>query len=288
MATPRMVSPTEGRYTSAFDYNRRIGGVLMPHAGIDIAPPTPGDSGRAVYAAFAGTVSHVVHGRHLGQSATSGTVVAPGRSGNGLRVRNPDGEQQIYIHVNAVVKNGQKVKAGQLLGHTDRSGIQTGPHLHFETWSTKGKPYDPAVLFKKYGISIGSRPALTISDPPKKNPPKNTTPDVKDWLEMATQKEVEDALWNVLNRQISVGGDAAKRHGKTAPLYALIRDGAYALDEIRDTPRRVWMYELKVGGATAEAIGRTTTNAISALRYAAAAVFDSRPRFASILNRLKG
>mgnify|MGYP002738862998 CR=1 FL=1 len=63
MATPRMVSPTEGRYTSAFDYNRRIGGVLMPHAGIDIAPPTPGDSGRAVYATFAGTVTNVVHGR---------------------------------------------------------------------------------------------------------------------------------------------------------------------------------------------------------------------------------
>src|SRR5699024_6074751 len=222
------------------------------------------------------------HCRRLGQSSSSGTVVAPGRSGNGLRVKNPDGEQPIYIHVNAVVKNGQKVKIGQLLGYTDRSGIQTGPQLHFEAWHAAGKPYDPAVLFKKYGISIGSRPAIELSpNPPKKNP---TTPDTKDWLTMATQKEVEDALWNVLNRQISVGGATAKRHGKTAPLYALIRDGAYAYDAIEDTPRRVWMYELVVGGATKSAVGRSTITAIQGIRYAAAAVFDARPRFASILD----
>ena len=121
-------------------------------------------------------------------------------------------------------------------------------------------------------------------------PAGGTTPPTtkKDWFDMATKKDLEDAVWAVLNRQISVGGDTAKRHGKTAPLYALIRDGAYALDEIRDTPRRVWMYEVKVGGATKAAIGSDKTNAISALRYAAAAIFDSRPRFASILNRLKG
>ena len=157
-----MVSPMRGRFTSGYDLNRYISGLgRSPHAGVDIAPPTAGTVGSPVYAAFAGTVRKVVKNvRHGNKSSTW----APGRTGSGILVSNPDGEGNGYNHVNAVVKVGQKVKAGQLIGYTDRSGTQTGPHLHFEMWSDWRNPnshYNPAIVFNKYGVKIGSKPKGT-------------------------------------------------------------------------------------------------------------------------------
>jgi len=146
-----MQSPFEGRLTQNYDRG--------DHAGIDIAPPTPGTVGTPVFASFAGTVDRVVTGRAPGQSPYDGRVLAPLRSGNGAVVRNPDGERQVYNHVRPVVTTGERVAAGELIGYTDESGIQTGPHLHFETWNSAGRTYDPLVLFHKYGVTVGSAPA---------------------------------------------------------------------------------------------------------------------------------
>lgn len=155
-----MHSPHEGRFTSG--YGRRGSSF---HAGLDIAPPKAGTVGTPVYAAFAGTVERVVTGREAGQPASRGRVLAAGRSGNGVIVRNPDRERQVYNHVDPAVRAGQHVREGQLIGHTDRSGIQTGPHLHFETWNRAGRAFDPLVLFRKYGVKVGSAPA-SPSEPP--------------------------------------------------------------------------------------------------------------------------
>ena len=53
----------------------------------------------------------------------------------------------LYAHLSDVsVKVGQKVRQGELIGHSGSSGNSTGPHLHFEarfTWCDYKTHFDP-------------------------------------------------------------------------------------------------------------------------------------------------
>src|SRR5699024_8163624 len=102
----------------------------------------------------------VVSGRRNGQGEGSGTVLAPGRSGNGVIVRNPDGEKQLYGHVAPEVTVGQSVAVGQRLGTVDMSGITTGLHLHLEIWNSAGRTRNPMVDFRHFGIAPGGAPSV--------------------------------------------------------------------------------------------------------------------------------
>lgn len=261
VAVPRMASPAVGRFTSG--YGPRNLAIAPYHAGVDIANSV----GTPIHAAFAGKV------------VDAGWGIVKYRSGNGILIRNPDGERQYYGHLSRIrVKVGQTVKVGQRIGDMGATGNVTGPHLHFETWSNSSQSshYDPKLAFDKHGVTIGSKPNVSGGATPAPGP----TP-TKDWFDMATQKELESALWNVLNRDITVGGSTGKRYkGGTAPLYSLIRDGAYALDAAQDIPRQVMMYDISVGGSTKKAIGKDSTTAAALLRYAAAAVYDGRNQHA--------
>lgn len=121
------------------------------HKGLDIAPAS-GKPGDPVFAAFAGTVVKTATDQVPGDT-TSGR--APGRTGNGAVVLNPDGEKQVYNHMMPIVRKGDAVAEGQLLGHTDRSGQQTGPHLHFEIWDKHGTPRNPRIDFAAKGVTPG-------------------------------------------------------------------------------------------------------------------------------------
>lgn len=101
----------------------------------------------------------------------------------------------------------------------------------------------------------------------------------KDWFDMATKKDLEDAVWDVLNRDITTPG------GKR-PLYALIRDGSYALTAAQDAPAKVWTQDLAIGGATKSALGRDSLSSASLLRYAAAAAIEGRTQHADLRARL--
>lgn len=56
----------------------------------------------------------------------------------------------LYAHLSDVsVKVGQKVRQGELLGHSGSTGNSTGPHLHFEarqTWNDYRTHFDPMLL----------------------------------------------------------------------------------------------------------------------------------------------
>lgn len=52
---------------------------------------------------------------------------------NRVNVTHSDGAVTAYAHFQSiVVKDGEKVAAGQLLGYSGTSGCSTGPHLHFQ------------------------------------------------------------------------------------------------------------------------------------------------------------
>lgn len=159
-----MCSPVEGSISSHFGMR---GGLL--HAGIDIAT---GGVSRVVYAAYAGTLSNIVRGRVHDRSAAQTknkgkAVVVPGRTGNGGRVNNPDGETQAYIHValDSKWKNGMKVKKGERLGVVDLSGNTSGYHLHFEVWNRNGQVRNPMIDFTFHGVRPGEKPRSIATAP---------------------------------------------------------------------------------------------------------------------------
>jgi len=168
--TVGMISPFEGRLTS----HHGDRGGYKGHKGLDIAPPKPGQVGRPVYAAFAGTWQKIVRNTKPGNRTSTW---APGRTGNGGLISNPDGEGNGYNHMRPLdhFKVGDKVVAGQLLGYNDRSGNQTGPHVHFELWEDWENPdsdYAPELAFEKFNVTPGSAPGKTSVAPVK---PQGTT-----------------------------------------------------------------------------------------------------------------
>ena len=92
-------------------YGRRGG---RPHDGVDIGAA----QGTAVQAAAAGQVIFAgVHGGY----------------GKLVLVRHANGLVTVYAHQRDIaVRKGQRVTAGQLLGHVGTTGRASGPHLHFE------------------------------------------------------------------------------------------------------------------------------------------------------------
>ena len=86
------------------------------HPGIDLG----GAHGTPVMTPLDGTVNKV------GYQGAYGRVVEVNHH-NGFKTR--------YGHLGkAIVKKGQKVYAGQTLGHVGSTGRSTGPHLHYEVW----------------------------------------------------------------------------------------------------------------------------------------------------------
>lgn len=83
-------------------------------------------------------------------AAFDGVVVASGPFygyGNCIRIRHAYGFETLYSHQSKnLVKKGDKVKAGQVIGLTGRTGRATTEHLHFEV-SFGGRRLDPAIIF---------------------------------------------------------------------------------------------------------------------------------------------
>lgn len=103
-------------------------GGARRHSGVDLKTK-PNDE---IYAAFDGVV--VASGPYYGY-------------GNCIRIKHAYGLETLYSHQSKnMVKKGDKVKAGQVIGLTGRTGRATTEHLHFEV-SFGGKRLDPAIVF---------------------------------------------------------------------------------------------------------------------------------------------
>ena len=110
------ITPVTGaRLTSPFGQRLHPGlMVYRMHIGIDLAIA----QGTPIYATRAGKVTR--------------TAYQAGGAGNYVSINHLDGFASIYMHMtHYVVKEGQTVSAGQLIGYVGSTGISTGPHLHF-------------------------------------------------------------------------------------------------------------------------------------------------------------
>lgn len=112
------------------------------HSGVDIKT-RPNDR---VLAAFDGVVTQ--SGPYYGY-------------GNYIVIRHAYGFSTCYSHQSRnYVRKGQKVKAGQVIGLTGRTGRATTPHLHFEV-RFKGRAINPSLFFNHANHSLQAR-VLTV------------------------------------------------------------------------------------------------------------------------------
>ena len=67
--------------------------------------------------------------------------------GNCIEIQHANGIRTLYSHMSKnLVKAGEKVSAGQVIGIVGRTGRATTEHLHFEL-NVQGRRYDPARIF---------------------------------------------------------------------------------------------------------------------------------------------
>ncbi|MFU0799959.1 MAG: M23 family metallopeptidase [Xylanivirga thermophila] len=117
--------PVKGRITSRFGIrNDPFNSTKKFHAGLDVAAP---------------------RGTPI-KSAASGTVIMADRNsgyGNMIMIDHGNGLSTVYGHASKLlVKEGDKIKKGDIIAEVGSTGRSTGPHLHFEV-RLNGEPIDP-------------------------------------------------------------------------------------------------------------------------------------------------
>lgn len=132
---------TNGQLTGYYDYRDTgflvVGGRRI-HEGMDIASPC----GSPVRAAHAGEVLAAGRdfARHTGFSEPLDDFYRRLRQQDRMRamplavvVDDGNGYRSVYAHLeSSAVKRGDRVKAGQVIGHQGATGNATGCHLHYE------------------------------------------------------------------------------------------------------------------------------------------------------------
>lgn len=129
--------PTNTTNISSYFGYRELFGKQNFHNGIDF----PVAKGNPVFATLSGTV--------IFSNFNSGY-------GNSIIILHDNNFKSLYSHLeeNYIVKNGQYINAGQLIGYVgpkylsngNLNGWTTGPHLHFSIFNDKGIAIDPLTL----------------------------------------------------------------------------------------------------------------------------------------------
>ena len=113
-----MKTPINGaRLSSSYGMRKHpILGYNRMHRGTDFAAP----SGTPIMASGSGTVTRA---RWCGGG------------GNCVKIKHNSTYETVYAHMKAFargIKEGRKVKQGQIIGYVGSTGLSTGPHLHYE------------------------------------------------------------------------------------------------------------------------------------------------------------
>jgi murein DD-endopeptidase MepM/ murein hydrolase activator NlpD len=136
------------------------------HTGVDFAVPT----GTPIYAASSGKVLEAATQVSWGSSYGTSVVIDHGQ-----------GRRAVYAHLSKLlVKKGDAVTDGQLIGMSGNTGNSTGPHLHFEVrvspWKYANKDVDPDILIS--GAKVAMTAKLAANVPDKRDDSNASGPDV--------------------------------------------------------------------------------------------------------------
>ena len=132
----KFIFPSGGPLSTAYGVKRRVNGVINTgyfHKGLDFA------------AAFGSNIKAPENGRIvLAGLVSRGFVV----NGNCIFIDHGHGVISGYLHLSSVlVKEGDFVKKGQIIGKVGSTGIASGPHLHWGVY-VLGKTVEPLIWTK--------------------------------------------------------------------------------------------------------------------------------------------
>ena len=133
------LQPNEGEITTVFGVQRYYNGEFANdyyHRGVDYA----GGTGSPVIAPASGYIRLVGH-------VSQGFLL----HGNTIGLDHGQGVASIFLHLSEIyVKEGDFVKAGQVIGAVGATGAVTGPHLHWGLY-VNGEAIDP-VAWRYEGV----------------------------------------------------------------------------------------------------------------------------------------
>lgn len=123
-----------GKYLEVADVR---GGI--PHRGIDISMP----ENTILRSIKDGYVERILHDNKIG---------------NGIVIKDVDGKEYIYGHLNKVEVQGpgEHIYTGQEIGLSGNTGNSTGPHLHFGMKDAQGHWVDPTPYGDQVANASGS------------------------------------------------------------------------------------------------------------------------------------
>lgn len=127
----KFIFPSDARESTLYGVKRKVNGVITPdyfHKGLDFA------------AKFGSSVRAPADGKViLAGQESKGFVV----NGNCIFLDHGHGVITGYLHLSSLlVKEGDFVKKGQIIGKVGSTGIASGPHLHWGLY-VLGKTVDP-------------------------------------------------------------------------------------------------------------------------------------------------
>ena len=132
----KFIFPSSGPLSTVYGVKRRVNGIISPgyfHKGLDFA------------AASGSSIKAPEHGRVVLVGLVSQGFVV---NGNCIFIDHGHGVISGYLHLSSVlVKEGDFVKKGQLIGKVGDTGIASGPHLHWGVY-VLGKTVEPLVWTK--------------------------------------------------------------------------------------------------------------------------------------------
>jgi len=141
------LKPMEGYYSrTGFGLRMHpVLGIFKKHEGLDII----NDVGTPVYASGDGVVEMAEH--------------SGGGYGNVVVINHGYGYQTLYAHLSQIlVREGRHVKRGDLIAKSGKTGLVTGPHLHYEV-RHNGAYQNPIDYFlddvsaREYQLKMASR-----------------------------------------------------------------------------------------------------------------------------------
>lgn len=238
-----MQNPTVGRVSSEYSTSRKhpVTGRKMPHLGIDIAAPV----GTPIEAAYGGKVISVRTSSYPGDQRT--VAVNPGRTGNHVYIQNPDGERQWYGHCDDVrVKVGDTVKAGQVIATVGKTGVVTGPHVHFEVHDKHGRTRNPRVDFKAHKVTPGVDPVGDVK-PQASVKPRPTTPAAKPAVSKPKPKTYRTVKYGDKNDTVGQVQSALRRKKYNAQIVDN-SFGAQTRANVKDWQRRKGLRQDGIAG----------------------------------------
>ncbi len=141
MKRPFLRSPVEfSRVSSGFGGREHpLHHDWIEHKGVDLAAPT----GTKVFATADGMVDFI------GKQSGYGNIVV---------LKHQDGFSASYAHLSsfAGIPRGEHVAQGQLIGYVGKTGLATGPHLHYEL-RFNDKPQNPLSITLMESVGLTGR-----------------------------------------------------------------------------------------------------------------------------------